>query len=368
MTDYIVFKKGAPRPPKNEEFFIGSRGNPLQAIHDISEQRIILEQIPDAEVEALEARLRPVFRDPTWACAECGWVSNDKQTIVGRDGEPAQCPECASTEVVDSVKAALLSAVAGRDEEKARAEKAEAERDELRAKVKEDANDLLCTQEALCEARNERDRAQSEAQAQAEIAKSFVEGRAVEIEDDTRARFERDVTRDSYRRALTQMHWTANDLKESGLTYVQWCARQARDEARVLADAVFGPSAGKGEGAAVAAPPQFKVGDRVTNPKGRCGKVVALYPDQTLDLRVIWDGDPHSCYEMSRELRPAPADPAPPAPWTPKKGDVVYVPRAEWTVDAAHPGDAFVVRRHSNEALCKFADLELVRRSQEAKS
>lgn len=58
--------------------------------------------------------------------------------------------------------------------------------------------------------------------------------------DDERARFERDVMRESYQRALTQMHWSANDLTESGLTYAQWSARQARDEAAVLTDAAFG--------------------------------------------------------------------------------------------------------------------------------
>ncbi len=127
MSKFIVYERTGEGLPRAGDYVLFGSGEIGYTKVNLSTAAYpILRRLPDAEVEALEARLRPVFRDPTWACAECGWVSDEKQTIVGRDGEPAQCPECASTEVVDSVKAALLSAVAGRDEEKNRAEKAEA--------------------------------------------------------------------------------------------------------------------------------------------------------------------------------------------------------------------------------------------------
>lgn len=116
--------------------------------------------------------------------------------------------------------------------------------------------------------------------------------------------------------------------------------------------------------------PAFKVGDRVTNPKGRCGNVVALYPDQMFDLSVRWDGDPHSFYERSRELRPAPTDPAPTTrtPKTLEVGDRVRIVPCGTISRIDNDGQVYVdlddKREHQSLIVVLRRHLELVRRAE----
>ncbi len=435
MSKFIVFEwTGEIRGPRKGEHYETPGGDVLMCVEPdraIGWYRIF-RRLSDADVEALETRLRPVSSDPTWACPACGWRSSEHSGLVQRDGFPAECPECHSTDVVDSVAAALGSAIDDRDEWRERAEKAEAEReaandtalmrlgmlssareraekmererDDLRAKVDEyDSRQtgIRIALDAICpdmDGQRVIDPIERITRLGAEVARlrrMFETSGTPGSLADTRARFERETAALLFARFVSVDGDTAKD---------ELSADEAVKCARRFADRFFGPAPaavfagppcdlvasdvpptptitafeGRPTPAPVKgdAPPQFKVGDPIIHCSGRRGKIVAIHADATHKATITWSNGTTTAWQPLADLRPAP----PEEPWTPKRGDEViastYIPSKRTRLLVGSVGTVAYVGAGSSELPIfevsgywfHASDLQLVRRAEDAAS